>query len=61
MGKTKEELAMEARRAYQREHYRRNRKKINEKQRQWRAANPEKVRQYNQNYWLKKAQEKEAK
>ena len=28
----------------------------NEYQRQWRKKNPEKVRQYQENYWVKKVQ-----
>lgn len=57
---TTEERALEERRAYQREYYRRNRKRMVEQQRKWREDNPEKVSQYNRNYWLKRAAEKEA-
>ena len=47
--------AKEARRKYQREYKRKNAAKINAYNRAWRKANPEKARQYNLNYWSKKA------
>lgn len=58
--KTVEEIAREKKRQYYQEYYRKNRKKINEQKREWRAANPDKVRQYNENYWLRKAEELKA-
>lgn len=54
-----EEMTMEARQARReyRKHYRdRNREKINRQQREWRAGNPEKVRQYEKRYWEKVAE-----
>ena len=47
--------AQEARRVYKQEYRRKNREKINQKQREWRAANPEKVKAYQMRYWEKKA------
>lgn len=51
MGMTQE--AAEARRIYQREYRRRNRERVNEQRREWRACNPDKVRRYNEKYWKK--------
>lgn len=36
------------------------RKKRNEYHRNWRKNNPDKVKQYNQNYWLKRALKEES-
>ncbi|MBD5521230.1 MAG: hypothetical protein HDR03_08435 [Lachnospiraceae bacterium] len=47
--------AQEARRIYKREYRHKNREKINQKQREWRAANPERVKNYQVRYWEKKA------
>lgn len=47
--------AQEARRIYKREYRRKNREKINQKQREWRAANPERVKSYQMRYCEKKA------
>lgn len=47
--------AQEARRIYKREYRRKNREKINRQQREWRTANPEKVKAYQMWYWEKKA------
>lgn len=48
----------EARNAYMREYmaeYRKkNREKINAQRREWAKNNPDKVRQYQENYWQKK-------
>lgn len=55
--KTLEEIAQEKQRMYHREYYRKNRKSINARQQEWRAENPDKVKQYNRNYWLKRAVE----
>lgn len=53
------EPAKESRRAYMREYmkmYRqRNRERLNEKQREWAAKNPDKVKAYNNAYWERKA------
>lgn len=47
--------AVEVRRNYQREYRRKNQAKINAKRREWRADNRDKVQQYNQQYWERKA------
>ncbi len=52
MGMTQE--AVEARRDYKRQYRNENRDKINAQQREWRANNPDKVKQYNARYWEKK-------
>lgn len=49
--------AQEARRDYKRRYRIRNREKINRQQRKWRANNPDKVQQYNREYWERKAGE----
>lgn len=49
MGMTQE--AIEARKDYKRRYRNENREKINAQQREWRANNPNKVRQYNEKYW----------
>lgn len=56
MGLTME--AAEARRNYQREYRRKNRDKINNQRKNWRAENRDKVRQYNWEYWERKAEKK---
>ena len=48
------EIARQARNAYQREWKRKNREKLNAYQRRWRSENPDRVRQYNEDYWTKK-------
>lgn len=53
MGMTQE--AAEARRNYQREYRRKNRDKINNQRKNWRAENRDKVQQYNREYWERKA------
>ena len=58
--KTEFELAQEEKRKYQREYYQKNRKKLNEYARQWRAENPDKVAEANRRYWSKRAQNKQA-
>lgn len=51
--------AREQRNAYQREYLKKyrekNKDKLNEKQREWRKNNPDKVRQYQENYWTNRA------
>lgn len=69
---TVEEKAKALRRAAAREYYQKNRAEIRkkrrlkrqenlqvalEKERQYRAANPDKVKKWNENYWKKKAEE----
>ena len=47
--------AQEARRDYKRQYRARNREKINRQQREWRADNPESVKEYQKMYWEKRA------
>lgn len=47
--------AQEQRRIYKNKYRQRNRDKINQQQRAWRADNPEKVREYQKRYWEKRA------
>ena len=47
--------ASEARRLYKRKYRQKNREKINKQQREWRARNPDKVREYQARYWKRKA------
>lgn len=58
---TEEEKIREAKNAYHREYRKKNRKRIRENQKKWREENSAKINEYNRNYWLKKAQGKEAK
>lgn len=51
-----DEAAKEARRQYYREYAKLNRKRLNEAQKRWRQANPEKVREYDERYWKRKAE-----
>lgn len=54
---TKEEqLAREERNTYYRDYRKKNRKRILANQKKWREANPEKVKENNMNYWLRKAE-----
>ena len=50
-----ENEAANARREYMREYKKKNAKRINAYNRAWRKANPEKTKQYNINYWTKRA------
>lgn len=47
--------AIEAKKVYNREYRKRNRERINQKQREWRARNPDLVRAQQERYWQKKA------
>ncbi len=47
--------AQETRKDYKKRYRLRNREKINEQQRAWRKANPDKVREYQARYWERKA------
>lgn len=49
------EAARQARNAARREYYRRNRESVAASNRKWRQAHPEKVKEYNNRYWEKKA------
>ncbi len=51
---TIDELAIEKRRAYNREYYAKNREKIQEQRKS--SYNPAKKREYNKRYWQKKAE-----
>lgn len=60
LSKEEQDLAREARNAYQRKYAKENRKRINQHQRKWHKDNPGKAKEYNQRYWLKKATERKA-
>lgn len=47
--------AQEERRDYKRQYRLKNREKINRQQREWRAGNPDRVKQYQRKYWEKVA------
>lgn len=47
--------AQETRRDYKRRYRAKNRENINRQQREWRADNGDKVRQYNRQYWERRA------
>lgn len=51
MATTMSAEAVEARRAYQKEYRRRNREKINNQRKNWRAENRDKVRECQERYW----------
>jgi hypothetical protein len=48
--------AARVKRKYYQKYQQENRERLNKYQREWRAKNPDKVREYNQRYWEKKAQ-----
>ena len=50
------QAAKEARARYAREYNAKNRERLNEYRRNWRRENPDKVRQYNEDYWKHKAE-----
>src|SRR5699024_10632972 len=49
--------AIEKRRAYQREYYRKNRDRLREYNKNWREENKDKVKGYVKNYWERKVSE----
>lgn len=49
--------ALEARKEYMRNYRKKNREHINKTFNEWKKSNPEKVKQYEANYWEKVAQE----
>lgn len=51
------EKAREAKREYNRMYRKKHREEINEKAREWRSRNKDKVKQYNTTYWERKALE----
>ncbi len=48
--------AAKMKREYHRQYQKKNKEKLNDYVRKWRSENPDKVRQYNQSYWERKAQ-----
>lgn len=52
-----DEQAIKLRREYNRKYREENKESINKRQNEWRRANRDKVKQYNKNYWTKKARE----
>lgn len=51
--------ARQAQAAYAKEYRRKNRERLNAYRRKWSKDNPDKVKQYQETYWKKKAQEQE--
>lgn len=51
------ELAKEQKREYYRQYREKNRERYNQTAREWRANNKEKVKQYQADYWDRKANE----
>ena len=51
--------ASEARRLYKRKYRQKNREKINKQQREWRARNSDKVKEYQVRYWERVARRTE--
>lgn len=49
------EQAINQRRAYQRKYRALNKERINKRQKEWRNANKDKVKEYNATYWEKVA------
>ena len=55
LSKQEEEKVLAEKKAYHRKYYQKNKKRLNEKQRQWRKENPDKVKLANERHWRKKA------
>lgn len=55
-----DEQAIKLRREYNKRYRELNKETINKRQNEWRRANRDKVKQYNKNYWTKKARELQA-
>ena len=49
--------AVQIRREYNNKYREANKEQINKRQNEWRQKNKDKVKQYNKNYWIKKAQQ----
>lgn len=49
--------AVQIRREYNNKYREANKEHINKRQNEWRQKNKDKVKQYNKNYWIKKAQQ----
>lgn len=60
-----EELARQAKNEYMRDYMRtyrkKNREKMRENKKKWQQKNPDKVRQYQTDYWAKKGRESQEK
>lgn len=52
-----DDAARQARAEYQREYREKNRERINEKRRAYAKAHPDKIREYQERHWKKKALE----
>ena len=52
-----EELIREAQRKYRSAYYKKNKKRILENNKKWNKENPERIKEINRNYWLRKAEE----
>lgn len=52
-----EAAAAQARRDYQKEYRKKNRDKINQSKRIWNSENKEKLKEYQDRYWTKRANE----
>lgn len=52
------EAILEQKRAYHRKYYQENRKKLRQQHKEWREANPDKVKAANDRYWLNQAKKK---
>lgn len=59
MTEQEKQQALEARREYLRKWRQKNKKRVNAYQKQYRKENPEKIKEINARYWMKKAQEME--
>lgn len=53
----KRQIALAARREYNRKWYKKNRKEILEYHKKWREENPDKVKAHQENYWMRKGEE----
>ena len=51
------EIRNEYYREYMAEYRAKNKEKLNQKQREWRKSNPDKVQIYNKTYWEKRGKE----
>ena len=52
-----EELIRDAQRNYHAEYYKKNKKRILERNKKWNQENVEKRKEINRNYWLRKAKQ----
>ena len=49
--------AIQKRREYQKEYYKKNKEHISQRHKNWRDNNKDKIKQYNKNYWEKLVQQ----